>query len=95
MTQRRSIGGARREATERVEILREGFSTEAWTLNKSRGGLRLVVLEPLTVGVVYQVHAATEEGERSAPARACSVVWVRDEPDGQIAGLRYLDESES
>lgn len=87
VTQRRSLGGARREATERVVLRAGAFEVDAWTLNVSRGGLRVVVEEPVTVGNEYEVVG--ESGAR--PAR---VVWVREETDGQIAGLQFLDLEE-
>ena len=85
VSQRRNLGGARREATERVVIQSAGFETEAWTLNVSRGGLRVVLEEPVIVGSDYQVVIGVN---MPRPAR---VVWVRDESDGQIAGLQFLD----
>lgn len=59
--------------------------TEAWTLNVSRGGLRVVVEDPVAVGEVYQIQVGD-----TAP-RPARVVWVRDETDGQIAGMQFLD----
>lgn len=85
MSQRRSFGGPRREASERVTILGLEGELEAWTLNVSRGGLRLVVDRAVTVGADYSVQIG--EG----PARPARVVWVRDEADGQIAGMQFLD----
>lgn len=85
VSQRRSLGGARREATERVVIRGPELETEAWTLNVSRGGLRVVVESPITVGVDYQVSVG------DGAMRPARVVWVRDERDGQIAGMQYLD----
>jgi len=35
---RRLVGGARREASERVVIRGKDFETQGWTLNVSRGG---------------------------------------------------------
>ncbi len=90
MPQRRNLGGARREASERV-ILRvaEGHvEIPAWTLNVSRGGLRLVVEEPVVIGGCYLVSV----GE-SAPRKA-RVIWVREEADGQIAGLKFEEAVE-
>lgn len=63
----------------------DGFSAEAWTLNVSRGGLRVVLEEAVTVGSDYRVTIQGRE------PRQCRVVWVRDENDGQIAGLQFLD----
>lgn len=85
MTQRRSLGGARREATERVTLHGPDLDVEAWTLNVSRGGLRVIVEEMLSVGSDYSVKF--EDGTR----RDARVVWLREEADGQIAGLQFLD----
>lgn len=83
MTQRRNWGGARREATERVLLQKGDFEAVAWTLNVSRGGLRVVVEEAVCVGEEYLVQV----GEQ--PARLARVIWLREEPDGQIAGLQF------
>jgi hypothetical protein len=57
-------------------------------LNVSRGGVRAVVEDPLIQGMEYQVVVGDEESV--APRRA-AVVWLQDESDGQIVGLKYLD----
>jgi c-di-GMP-binding flagellar brake protein YcgR len=88
---RRQAGGARREASERVLLRTEGFETHGWTLNVSRGGIRAIVEDALTQGVEYQLVVGDEEVEK--PRRA-SVVWLHDESDGQIVGLKYLDGEE-
>jgi hypothetical protein len=85
---RRHTGGARFEASERVLVRGVGFETHGWTLNVSRGGIRAIVEDPLTQGGEYQLIVGDEE---SAPARRASVVWLQDETDGQIVGLKYLD----
>lgn len=56
-----------------------------WTLNVSRGGVRLVVEESVIVGETYLVAVGEEA------ARPAAVVWTREEADGQIAGLRFTD----
>lgn len=89
---RRHTGGARREASERVLIRGSGFETRGWTLNVSRGGIRAVVEEPLLQGVEYQLWIGDEE---TSVVRRASVVWLQDEADGQIVGLKYLDEDGS
>ena len=88
---RRHAGGARREASERVVLRADGFETRGWTLNVSRGGIRAIVEDALTQGVEYQLVVGDEEVEK--PRRA-SVVWLQDESDGQIVGLKYLDGEE-
>jgi hypothetical protein len=85
-TPRRSVGGARKESTERVSLRAPGFETTGWTLNVSRGGLRAIVEERLTLGVEYELTM----GDASEPRRA-ALVWSQDQTDGQIVGLKYLD----
>jgi hypothetical protein len=85
---RRLAGGARREASERVLVRSLGFETHGWTLNVSRGGVRAIVEDPLVQGIEYQVIVGDEE---SVAARRATVVWLQDESDGQIVGLKYLD----
>ena len=85
---RRHAGGARREASERVLVRAAGFETHGWTLNVSRGGIRAIVEDSLAQGIEYQLTVGDEE---TATARRASVVWLQDEADGQIVGLKYLD----
>ena len=85
---RRHAGGARREASERVLIRSTSFETHGWTLNVSRGGIRAIVEDSLLQGVEYQLTVGDEE---TCAARPASVVWLQDEADGQIVGLKYLD----
>ena len=85
---RRHAGGARREASERVLVRSAGFETHGWTLNVSRGGIRAIVEDPLAQGIEYQLVVGDEE---TAQPRRTSVVWLQDEADGQIVGLKYLD----
>ena len=83
---RRNVGGARKEATERVTLRATGFETSGWTLNVSRGGLRAIVEDRLTLGVEFELVV----GDAAAPRRA-TLVWSQDQSDGQIVVLRYLD----
>jgi hypothetical protein len=85
--QRRATGGARREATERVTLRGPGFETHGWTLNVSRGGMRAIVEEPVKSGLEYELIV----GDAEESARKVAVVWVQDEADGQIVGVRFLD----
>jgi hypothetical protein len=85
--QRRAAGGARFEASERVTLRGPAFETHGWTLNVSRGGIRAVVEEPLKPGLEYELLL----GDAEDPGRKVEAVWVRDEADGQIVGLRFLD----
>jgi len=87
---RRHGGGARREASERVLVRSADFETHGWTLNVSRGGIRAIVEDPLTQGIEYELTVGGGDDETATPRRA-SVVWLQDEADGQIVGLKYLD----
>lgn len=87
MPQRRNLGGPRREASERI-CLRPavpGDEIMAWALNVSRGGLRLIVEEAVEVGAGYSVTIGEAE------PRQATVVWTREEADGQIAGMKFDD----
>jgi PilZ domain len=73
-------------------LLRAGeFKTHGWTLNVSRGGVRAIVEDALIIGAEYELVVGDEEAVK--PRRA-SVVWLQDESDGQIVGLKYLDGEE-
>jgi len=85
--QRRGTGGARREATERVTLRGAGSETHGWTLNVSRGGMRAIVEEPVATEVEYELSV----GDSDEPPRKVAVVWIQEEADGQIVGLRFLD----
>ena len=63
------------------------FETHGWTLNVSRGGMRAIVEEPVKAGVEYELLV----GDSEEAARKVAVVWVQDEADGQIVGVRFLD----
>lgn len=68
-----------------------GREFDGWTLNVSRGGLRVILEEAVAVGDEFEVLVGPEEEGAWRPGR---VVWLRDEADGQIVGLKYLDSSE-
>jgi hypothetical protein len=70
-----------------VTLRGPGFETHGWTLNVSRGGIRAIVEEPVKSGVEYVLLV----GGAEESARKVAVVWVQDEADGQIVGVRFLD----
>lgn len=49
--------------------------------------MRAIVEEPVKSGVEYDLVV----GDGNGDARKVSVVWVQDEADGQIVGVRFLD----
>jgi hypothetical protein len=81
---RRNTGGTRREASDRA-VLKDGdVEVTGWTLNLSRGGVRLVIEQPVQPGAEYQVIIGD-----SAP-RPGRVIWVQNEADGQIVGVQFI-----
>jgi hypothetical protein len=86
--QRRNTGGARREASERIALRADNKQIDGWTLNVSRGGVRVIVEEPVELGREYELVIGDDTRR---PRRKGRVVWVQDEADGQIAGVQYLD----
>lgn len=83
---RRQGGGARKEASDRVVLRASGFESEGWTLNVSRGGVRVILESPVELGNEYEIFIGDAED-----GRRCRIVWVQDEADGQIAGVEFLD----
>jgi c-di-GMP-binding flagellar brake protein YcgR len=65
----------------------ESTEITGWTLNVSRGGVRVIVEDPVELGKEYQITV----GEEEVLARPARVVWVQEEADGQIAGVQFLD----
>lgn len=86
---RRQSGGARRESSDRVRLHGKDGEVEGWSLNISRGGVRIIVEDRIELGSEYEISIGDEEHLR----RPCRVVWVQDEADGQICGVQYLDTS--
>ena len=87
--QRRGGGGARREASDRVEVRGPAGEIDGWTLNVSRGGARIILDGTVEPGSELDVRIG------DGPARRARVVWVQDESDGQIVGFQFLDGSGS
>ncbi len=81
-------GGARREVTERVILKTDEASYEAWALNVSRGGVRLILEDPVKLGDEFEVTIG--EAESSPLVRRARVVWIQEERDGAIVGLEFI-----
>lgn len=81
----RRLGGARREASDRLIFTVGTKSIDGWALNVSHGGLRAIVDEAIDLGTEGQVAIA------DAAPRPCLIVWIQEEPDGAIVGVQYLD----
>lgn len=79
-------GGVRREATERVTLKTEdGKELEGWALNVSRGGVRAILEDKVSLGQKFDIVVGSDE----VLTRAGRVVWVQEEPDGVIIGLEF------
>lgn len=85
---RRSTGGARREASERVLLRRGSEEITGWTLNVSRGGVRVIVEDPLVIDDELEVQVGDVEDCIVHPGR---VVWIKEQADGQIVGVQFTD----
>jgi hypothetical protein len=80
--------GARREVTSRVYLQKDGNILEGWTLNASKGGIRVILEEKVELGTEYDVVMGDpDNGGTRARGR---IVWVQDEPDGTIAGVEFV-----
>jgi hypothetical protein len=81
-------GGARRELTDRVHLAFGGSNVEGWTLNVSRGGIRLILEDAVELGVDVEIQF---DALPDAPRRKGRVVWVQEELDGVVVGVKFLD----
>jgi hypothetical protein len=82
--------GARHGVSMRVRLKSaSGATLDGWALNVSRGGVRVILAEKVTIGSVYQVALSTG----ADPVAACSgrVVWVQEEPDGVVCGIELVE----
>jgi hypothetical protein len=80
-------GGARRGVTERVILRRDELSYEGWALNVSRGGVRLILEEQVSLGDEFEVTIG--DVESSPLVRRARVVWIQEERDGAVVGLEF------
>ena len=74
------------EASQRLALMLGDRTVDGWTLNASRGGIRVIAEAPLELG--DEIHVRVGDDGALRPGR---VVWVQDEPDGCIAGIAWLD----
>jgi len=78
----------RREVSERVLLAGGPVPMEGWTLNLSRGGVRLIVEREVALGDVFDVTVGTADA--SPLVRQGRVVWLQEEADGFIVGLAFV-----
>lgn len=83
---RRAPGEARTPANDPVTFTAEGRTVDGWTLNRSAGGLRVVLEDEVTVGECFVASVGESGG-----ARPVRVVWVRSAKGGIVAGVAFED----
>ncbi|HRG99021.1 MAG TPA: PilZ domain-containing protein [Polyangiaceae bacterium] len=80
-------GGARREVSDRVSLRANDRTLEGWALNVSRGGVRVIVEDPVALGEVFEITLGTGDDTLTRSGR---VVWIQEEPDGMVCGLAFV-----
>lgn len=90
---RRSSGGARRDLSDRVSLRGPDGELAGWTLNISRGGIRVLLEDRIELGQEFDVMLGSE-GESATPRRG-RIVWIQEESDGTICGVEFLDQAGS
>lgn len=87
---------ARSEVSERLALrllkdgeLQQDEPLDGWTLNLSRGGVRIIVEGRAQIGDEFEVVFSKTE---TLPRRG-RVVWAQEEPDGTILGIEFVATS--
>ncbi len=70
---------------------KDGELHEGWALNVSKGGVRVVLEETVSLGAEYDVVVGNPDQEGTA-ARG-RIVWIQEEPDGVVAGVEFVGQS--
>ena len=78
----------RREVSERVTLRSAAWECEGWTLNVSRGGVRVIVERPIALGAVFDVTIGLADA--SPLVRQGRAVWFQQEADGFIVGVAFI-----
>jgi hypothetical protein len=81
----------RREVSERVTLAGDTGGYEGWTLNVSRGGVRLIVETEVALGDEFDVIVGALDA--SPLTRRGRVVWLQEETDGFIVGVAFINNS--
>jgi hypothetical protein len=91
---RRAGGGARRELTNRVILRANDTEIVGWALNIRRGGIRVILEDSVALGQEFDV-TVSDDGAEPTPARRGRIVWVQQERDGMIVGVKFVGVGES
>jgi hypothetical protein len=60
-----------------------------WALNISRGGIRLILEDTVAPGQEFDVEVSSE-GDAPTPTRRGRVIWVQEERDGMVVGVKFV-----
>jgi hypothetical protein len=82
----RRVGGVRSPVSDAVHFKQGDRVLVGWSLNLSRGGLRVILEETVEVGEEFEITLGEDEEPR--PGR---IVWAREEKGGAIVGVSFLD----
>jgi hypothetical protein len=86
--------GARREVSTRVYLHgRDAQVLEGWALNVSKGGVRVILEDPVELGMEFDVTLGGADTEADDGVQRGRIVWVQEEPDGVIAGIEFTGAS--
>lgn len=90
----RRQSGVRREASDRVRFELEAPEggtrmLDGWALNLSRGGVRVVLEDPIELGAEPMVAVG------DTPLRPGRIVWIQEERGGAIVGVQFLDADDA
>ena len=69
-------------------VLEQPFESEGFTINVSEGGLRIALDHTLYPGETCVLRIRTSP--LTEFREIAEVVWSREEPDGCIAGMRFI-----
>jgi hypothetical protein len=86
---RRADGGARRQLTTRVLLGANGAEILGWALNISRGGIRVILEDRVELGQEFDVTVSSDAAAPS-PTRRGRIVWVQEERDGMVVGVKFV-----
>lgn len=86
----RRNGGGRVAFDRRAVIVSGGRSFDAWSMNVSRGGLRVIMEDEVASGDEVEVVVG-DPGEPDHFRKASRVAWVQPEQGGFIVGLEFKD----
>jgi hypothetical protein len=64
----------------------DGRTLDGWALNISRGGLRAILEDKVTLGEKFDITLGTGDEVLERTGR---IVWVQEEPDGVIVGIEF------